>query len=115
MNLPFSPIWLWPLVVGMVVGAVLWRRLQNRAILEAPPQDWPKHAPKGFAHHRIVPVLLGLAGLIGAYSLWRFSAPCVYGTVLDAATGQPVAGALVMRTISRMGPPSLAESGTVTH
>jgi hypothetical protein len=113
MNVPFPPVLLWPVVIGMVVGALLWRRLQNRAILVAPPQDWPKHAPKGWTHWRILPVLLALAGLIGAYSLWRFSAPCVYGLVLDASTGQPIAGAKVLRTISRMGPPSLAESGTV--
>jgi hypothetical protein len=52
------------------------------------------------------------ATVIGAFSLWRFSAPCVYGRVVDAATGKPVVGALVMRTISRKGPPSLAESGS---
>jgi hypothetical protein len=113
MNVPFPPVLLWPVVIGMVVGAFLWRRLQNRAILLAPPQDWPKHAPTGWRHWRTLPVLLAVAGLIIAYSLWRFSAPCVYGLVVDATTGEPVAGAQVLRTIFRMGPPSLAESGTV--
>jgi hypothetical protein len=114
MNVPFPPFLLWPVVIAMVVGAFFWRRWQNRAILAAPPQDWPRHAPRGCKHFRIFPWLLAIAGVIGAYSLWRFSAPCVYGRVVDATTGKPVAGALVMRTISRKGPPSLAESGSIT-
>jgi hypothetical protein len=113
MNVPFSPPLLWPVVVVIVVAAVFWRRWQKRAFLAAPAEDWPKHAPKGWKHSRIYPWLFVIAGVIGAYSLWRFSAPCVYGQVVDATTDKPVAGALVMRTISRKGPPSLAESGSI--
>jgi len=113
MNVPFPPILLWPVVVGMVVGAILWRRWQRSAFLAAPPEDWPKHAPRGWKNARFLPWFLAIAGLLGAYSLWRFSAPFVYGRVLNAATGMPISGALVMRGISRKGPPSLAESGTV--
>jgi hypothetical protein len=113
MNVPFPPPLLWPVVVVIVVGAVFWRRWQKRAFLAAPAEDWPKHAPKGWKHSRIYPWLFVIAGVIGAYSLWRFSAPCVYGQVVDATTDKPVAGALVMRTISRKGPPSLAESGSI--
>ena len=114
MNVPFPPLLLWPVVIGIIVGAILWRRWQVRAFRAAPAEDWPKHAPKGWKHSRAYPWLLVIATVIGAYSLWRFSAPCVYGRVVDATTGKPVAGALVMRTISRKGPPSLAESGSIT-
>ena len=79
MNVPFPPLLLWPVVIGMVVGGILWRRWQVRAFRAAPAEDWPKHAPGGWKHSRIYPLLLAIAGVIGAYSLWRFSAPCVYG------------------------------------
>jgi hypothetical protein len=111
MNVPFPPLFLWPVVVGMVVGAILWRRWQRRAFLAAPAEDWPKHAPRGWKNARFLPWFLAIAGAIGAYSLWRFSAPCVYGRIVDAATGKPIPNALVMRRIHRRGPPSLAESG----
>jgi hypothetical protein len=93
------------------VGAILWRRWQRRAFLAAPAEDWPKHAPRGWKNARFLPWFLAIAGAIGAYSLWRFSAPCVYGRIVDAATGKPIPNALVMRRIHRRGPPSLAESG----
>jgi len=113
MNVPFPPLLLWPVVIGMVVAASFWRCWQNRAILAAPPQDWPKHAPKGWKHFRIYPWLLVIAGVIGAYSLWRFSAPSVHGRVVDAATGKGIPGALVARTVYRAAQVSLTEGPSV--
>jgi hypothetical protein len=54
--------------------------------------------------------LLALAGLAGGYTLWRFSAPSLHGVVLDAATGQPIAGAMVARKVFRAAQVSLTES-----
>jgi hypothetical protein len=116
MNVPFPPVLLWPVVIAMVVGAVCWRRWQKRAILAAPPEDWPKHAPKGWKHFRGYPWLLLIIGVIGAYSLWRFSAPSLYGVVLDAATGQGIPNAPVARKVFRSAQVSLTESpGTFTE
>jgi hypothetical protein len=109
MNVPFSPLWLWPVVIGMVVGAILWQRWQVRAFRAAPAEDWPKHAPKGWKNVRILPWFLAIAGVIGAYSLWRFSAPSVHGIVLNAATGQGIRGAMVARKVFRSAQTSLTE------
>jgi len=113
MNVPFPPLLLWPVVIGMVVGAILWRRLQVKAFRTAPAEDWPKHAPRGWTHSRIYPWLLAIAGVIGAYSLWRFSAPSVHGVVLDAATGKGIPNALVARQVFRSGQRSLTEGPQV--
>jgi hypothetical protein len=113
MNVPFPPLLLWPLVIGMVVGAILWRRLQVKAFRTAPAEDWPKHAPRGWKHFRIYPWALVIAGVIGAYSLWRFSAPSVHGRVVDAATGKGIPGALVARTVYRAAQVSLTEGPSV--
>jgi hypothetical protein len=113
MNVPFPSLLLWPVVIVMVVGAFFWRRWQNRAILAASPQDWPKHAPRGWKHFRIYPWLLAIAGVIGAYSLWRFSAPSLHGRVVDAATGKGIPGALVTRRVYRAAQVSLTEGPQV--
>jgi hypothetical protein len=113
MNVPFPPLALWPVVIAMVIGAFFWRRWQNRAILAAPPQNWPKHTPRGWKHFRCYPWLAVLVGVFAAYSLWRFSAPCVYGRVLDAATGKGIPGALVARKVFRSGQRSLTEGPKV--
>jgi len=113
MNVPFSPLWLWPVVIGMVVGAFFWRRWQVKAFRVASAEDWPKHAPKGWKHSRIYPWLLVIASVIGAYSLWRFSAPSVHGVVLDAATGEGIPDAVVARKVFRSGQRSLTEGPRV--
>jgi hypothetical protein len=109
MNVPFPPLLLWPVVIGIVVCAILWRRWQKRAFLAAPVEDWPKHAPRGWKHARGYPWVLAVAGLLGAYSLWRFSAPSIHGVVLDVATGQGVPEATVARKVFRSAQVSLTE------
>ncbi len=113
MNTFVPPSLLWPVPVFMALTAVLWWRWQTRAFEAAPAEDWPEHKPRGWRHHRLCPTLLAVVALVGFHTLWRFSAPCVYGRVIDARSGRPVAGAEVMRRIYRKGPPSLAETGTV--
>jgi hypothetical protein len=113
MNVPFSPVWLWPVVIGMVVGAIFWRRWQKRAFLTAAAEDWPKHAPRGWKNVRILPWFVAVAGVIGAYSLWRFSAPSVHGRVVDGATGNGIPGALVARKVYRAAQVSLTEGPSV--
>jgi hypothetical protein len=54
--------------------------------------------------------VLGVLGIVGAYALWRFSAPSLYGVVLDAATGRPIPGAMVARKVFREAQVSLTES-----
>jgi hypothetical protein len=109
MNVPFPPLFLWPVFIGMAVGAILWRQWQKRAILATPTGNWSKNTPAGWKHFRGYPWLLLIAGVIGAYSLWRFSAPSVRGVVLDASTGQGIPGATVARKVFRATQVSLTE------
>lgn len=113
MNIPFAPVWLWPLGIGLVVGAILWRRwqkIQRRASqaesAEKRPQGW-----KGSASLAWLTLVLGL---VVTYTLWRYSAPCVHGRVLDARTGKPVAGALIIRELFRPGRFQLTEGFSAT-
>jgi hypothetical protein len=110
MNVPFPPVLLWPVVIGMVVGALSWRRWQKRATAAGPSEELSKNAPKGWRLFGLFPWMLAIVGVVGAYSLWRFSAPSLYGVVLDGATGQGIPNALVARKVFRSAQVSLTES-----
>ena len=41
MNVPFPPLLLWPVVIGMVVGGILWRLWPQPRQRASPPEVSP--------------------------------------------------------------------------
>lgn len=108
MNIPFSPLWLWPIVIGLAVVCVRWRRWQKA--------EWANHRQAGKAGYRTgwknvrgLPVLVAMGTVFIAYALARYSVPPVHGRLVDAKTGKPIAGATVSRRLFRPGGFQLTE------
>ena len=118
MNIPFSPVWLWPLPVLLVVAAWLrqwwlrtrWMRLRERVeregiggLTESECRLARKRWPLSRSWVLLVPAL------IVAMDIHYFSVPAMEGRVLDLASGEPLAGVTVRRTMTRVGRYYLAE------
>ncbi len=109
MNLPIPLPFLWFVPIALLTGSALWRRFQKHALLVAQGRDSSLTRLEGWRHSRVLPAAACVLGLLCAYTLWRFSAPTISGVVVDAATGQPIANALVARKVFRSAQTSITE------
>jgi hypothetical protein len=94
MNISFSPLWLWPVPVVLILLSWAWQRIATRRKV------------------RGLPWRLGigtLIGLVAAWDLFFFSFPPIRGQVLDLKTGKPVTHAQVQRSLYRQRPFTLEQ------
>jgi hypothetical protein len=116
MNVPFPPVLLWPVPIGLVVGGIYWARARRRRWHDR-VREWreithgtnaedkpPKLSPQPLWW------LMILLGLVWGYWLARYSLPPLHGIVIDARNGARVSGATVIRYCFRTGPFSIADT-----
>ena len=116
MNVPFPPLLLWPVPIGMVAGGIYWARVRRLRWKEH-LREWRTLAKGTDAENKPPKLspqplwgLMILLGLVWGYWLARYSLPPVHGVLLDARTGSPVAGATVIRYCFRTGPFDLVDT-----
>ena len=124
MNIPFSPVWLWPVPVLLVIAAVLlqfrlrsrWMRLRERVeregiegLTESERRLVTRRRPLSLSWLLLVPALNV------AMDIHYFSVPPIEGRVIDMTSGAPLAGVTVRRTMTRVGRYYLAEVPSSTR
>jgi hypothetical protein len=116
MNVPFPPVLLWPVPIGLIIGGIYWARARRRRWHDR-AREWREMAHGTDAEDKppklsLQPLwwLMILLGLVWGYWLARYSLPPLRGIVIDARTGTPVSGATVIRYCFRTGPFSIADT-----